>query len=269
MLRGLVLSTQYETHMKSLISATCVTVLAGILLLHGAQPPQTGPATEKRFPPLKVPPGLQGDAFRLRSAHRVSVGHLHRTAARRNFRCHRLHDRPGHATARSRAKSASSKTPTAMATPTRRPSSPRGSTRSRGSRITRVRSVCHARALPFSHCARKPRDSRTWALPSVSICSPAWASSPKTTRSRLHCANGVVVGHDGWLYLALGDNGVNVPRPEGDRLIFTTAAASCAADPMAAICTSSPPACATSTTSPSTPTSTSSRATTKTTAAPT
>src|SRR3954453_23703999 len=38
--------------------------------------------------------------------------------------------------------------------------------------------------------------------------------------SRLHCANGVVVGHDGWLYLALGDNGCDVPRPEGDRLVY-------------------------------------------------
>lgn len=43
---------------------------------------------------------------------------------------------------------------------------------------------------------------------------------PETNTTRLHCANGVVAGHDGWLYLALGDNGVDVPRPEGDRLVF-------------------------------------------------
>lgn len=43
---------------------------------------------------------------------------------------------------------------------------------------------------------------------------------PEDNPSRLHCANGGVVGHDGWLYLALGDNGCNVLRPEGDRLIF-------------------------------------------------
>jgi putative membrane-bound dehydrogenase-like protein len=43
---------------------------------------------------------------------------------------------------------------------------------------------------------------------------------PEDNPSRLHCANGVVVGHDGWLYLAIGDNGVNVPRPEGDRLVY-------------------------------------------------
>src|SRR5262249_30433133 len=43
---------------------------------------------------------------------------------------------------------------------------------------------------------------------------------PEDNPVRLHCANGVVVGHDGWLYLALGDNGCDVPRPEGDRLVL-------------------------------------------------
>ena len=43
---------------------------------------------------------------------------------------------------------------------------------------------------------------------------------PEKNPSRLHCANGVVVGHDGWLYLALGDHGCDVPRPEGDRLVL-------------------------------------------------
>ncbi len=43
---------------------------------------------------------------------------------------------------------------------------------------------------------------------------------PEQNPTRLHCANGVAVGHDGWLYLAMGDNGTNVLRPEGDRLIL-------------------------------------------------
>ncbi len=43
---------------------------------------------------------------------------------------------------------------------------------------------------------------------------------PEENPTRLHCANGVVVGHDGWLYLALGDHGCDVRRPEGDRLVF-------------------------------------------------
>lgn len=43
---------------------------------------------------------------------------------------------------------------------------------------------------------------------------------PEENSNRLHCANGVVVGHDGWLYLALGDQGCDTARPEGDRLLF-------------------------------------------------
>ncbi len=44
--------------------------------------------------------------------------------------------------------------------------------------------------------------------------------TPEQNPVRLHCANGVTVGHDGWLYLAMGDNGVDVVRPEGDRLVL-------------------------------------------------
>lgn len=43
---------------------------------------------------------------------------------------------------------------------------------------------------------------------------------PEENSNRLHCANGVVAGHDGWLYLALGDRGCDVQRMEGDRLLF-------------------------------------------------
>src|SRR5207237_1566237 len=38
--------------------------------------------------------------------------------------------------------------------------------------------------------------------------------APEQDQIRLHNANGVVLGHDGWLYLALGDHGCNVLRPE-------------------------------------------------------
>jgi putative membrane-bound dehydrogenase-like protein len=41
---------------------------------------------------------------------------------------------------------------------------------------------------------------------------------PEENPVRLHSANGIVMGHDGWLYLALGDHGCKVPRPEGDVL---------------------------------------------------
>ncbi len=42
---------------------------------------------------------------------------------------------------------------------------------------------------------------------------------PEENAVRLHAANGVAIGHDGWLYLALGDHGCDVMRPEGDRLL--------------------------------------------------
>jgi len=44
--------------------------------------------------------------------------------------------------------------------------------------------------------------------------------TPQDNPVLLHCANGVVMGHDGWLYLALGDHGCDVMRPEGDRLLL-------------------------------------------------
>ena len=43
---------------------------------------------------------------------------------------------------------------------------------------------------------------------------------PEDNPVRLHCANGVEAGHDGWLYLSVGDHGVDVKRPEGDRLVL-------------------------------------------------
>src|SRR5262245_29809010 len=44
--------------------------------------------------------------------------------------------------------------------------------------------------------------------------------APEKDQIRLHNANGVVAAHDGWLYLALGDRGCDVKRPEGDRLVL-------------------------------------------------
>jgi putative membrane-bound dehydrogenase-like protein len=44
--------------------------------------------------------------------------------------------------------------------------------------------------------------------------------APEVDTVRLHNANGLVMGYDGWLYLALGDHGCDVVRPEGDRLVL-------------------------------------------------
>ncbi len=43
---------------------------------------------------------------------------------------------------------------------------------------------------------------------------------PEDDKVRLHNANGIVAGHDGWLYLAMGDRGCEVTRPEGDLLVL-------------------------------------------------
>ncbi|HXJ56828.1 MAG TPA: PVC-type heme-binding CxxCH protein [Verrucomicrobiae bacterium] len=43
---------------------------------------------------------------------------------------------------------------------------------------------------------------------------------PEKAADRLHGANGVAVGHDGWLYLAVGDRGCDVTRPEGDQFVL-------------------------------------------------
>ena len=42
---------------------TGVATLLGAALLGGDEPPRTGPLTEKRFPPLKVPAGFSATLF--------------------------------------------------------------------------------------------------------------------------------------------------------------------------------------------------------------
>src|SRR5262245_51522708 len=42
---------------------TLVAAFLGVFLLHGDEPPKTGPQTEKRFPPLKVPAGFKATLF--------------------------------------------------------------------------------------------------------------------------------------------------------------------------------------------------------------
>lgn len=44
--------------------------------------------------------------------------------------------------------------------------------------------------------------------------------TPEKNPVRLHCANGVIMGHDGWLYLALGDNGCAIPRQGAKDLVL-------------------------------------------------
>src|SRR6202167_2506088 len=47
----------------AMFCAPCAAIGLAVVLFGAAQPPPTGPATEKRFPPLKVPPGFKATLF--------------------------------------------------------------------------------------------------------------------------------------------------------------------------------------------------------------
>src|SRR5947199_3205170 len=52
-----------STASQLIVTATSVAALLGALLLRGDEPPHTGPQTEQRFPPLKVPAGFKATLF--------------------------------------------------------------------------------------------------------------------------------------------------------------------------------------------------------------
>ena len=45
------------------LAGTCALVLCAASALRSGQAPETGPATEKRFPPLKIPAGFKATLF--------------------------------------------------------------------------------------------------------------------------------------------------------------------------------------------------------------
>src|SRR2546425_7175027 len=48
---------------RPLLLGICIAVLAEVLLVRGDEAKRTGPQTEKRFPPLKVPSGFKATLF--------------------------------------------------------------------------------------------------------------------------------------------------------------------------------------------------------------
>src|SRR5262245_8419306 len=51
-------------HVRPMVlPGVAVTTLVALLFLHAGEPPQTGPQTAKRFPPLKVPAGFKATLF--------------------------------------------------------------------------------------------------------------------------------------------------------------------------------------------------------------
>jgi putative membrane-bound dehydrogenase-like protein len=195
--------------------STLIAVVILTLPLVGQQAPKTGPETEKRFPPLKVPAGFKATLFacdplieypsviaagpkvnQIFQAQDYYAGLGNQTTRKSEVRLLEDTDGDGYAD-----KS------TVFATGF---NSIQGLAYHDGTVF-----VMHApflTALRDTKCTGKA-DERKDLLSGLGI-------PPEKNRSLLHCANGVVVGQDGWLYLSMGDNGVDVPRPEGDRLVM-------------------------------------------------
>src|SRR5579864_2815507 len=201
--------------MRSTLARVLV-ILAGAALVLGADSkPATGPATGKRFPPLKVPPGFKATLFACDplvaypsaialgprpGSLFVAVDHLTGlgTGLERRDEIRLLEDTDGDGYA-DRA--------TVFATGL---NSVQGLAWHDGTLY-----VMHA---PYLSALRDTKgtgkaDERRDLLTGLGL-------APENDQIRLHNANGVVVGPDGWLYLALGDHGCDVTRPEGDRLVL-------------------------------------------------
>ena len=194
---------------------TWCAVLLCLAALADDQPPQTGPDTEKRFPALRLPPGFRATLFAcdplIEYPSAVALGPrpgslfvavdymtgLGTEIVRRDeIRLLEDSNSDGYADRAIVYAGAFN--------------SVQGSTYHDGNVY-----VMHA---PFLTALRDTdgdgkADERRDLVTGLGL-------TPEENPVRLHCANGVNMGHDGWLYLALGDHGCAVTRPEGDRLVL-------------------------------------------------
>ncbi len=191
----------------------CVLLPLAWLPVEGNGPPKTGPATEKRFPPLKVPAGFKATLFAcdplVEYPSAIALGprpgslfvaadYLTGLGVEitRHDEVRLIEDTDGDGYADRATVFAGGF------------NSVQGLAYHNGTLY-----VMHA---PFLTALRDTggdgkADERKDLLVGLGL-------PPEKNPERLHCANGIVVGHDGWLYLALGDHGCDVRRPEGDRL---------------------------------------------------
>lgn len=196
------------------------TRLAAVLILAWtatgfADPPKTGPDTEKRFPPLKVPAGFKATLFAcdplieypsviapgfkpgtLLVAIDYMTGLGTEIVRRDEIRLLEDTDGDGYA---DRA--------TVLAD---------GFNSIQG--LAQHNGTVYVMHAPYLTALRDTKgtgkaDERKDLLTGLGL-------PPEQDQIRLHNANGVVLGHDGWLYLALGDRGCKVKRPEGDTLVL-------------------------------------------------
>jgi putative membrane-bound dehydrogenase-like protein len=197
------------------LAIAILTLLWAAIACASDGPPQTGPSTEKRFPPLKVPPGFKATLFAcdplIEYPSVISAG-----------------PRPG-------AVFVAVDYMTGLGTEIVRRSEVRLVEDTNGDGYADKATVYaggfnsimgltyNDGALYVMHAPLLTRlrdtkgmgvaDERKDLLAGLGL-------TPEENPVRLHCANGVTVGHDGWLYLALGDHGCDVKRPEGDRLVL-------------------------------------------------
>jgi putative membrane-bound dehydrogenase-like protein len=193
-------------------------VLGSALLItgvHAEDQPRTGPATEKRFPPLKVPPGFKATLFA----------------------CDPLIEYPSVIAAgpRSGAVFVAIDYMTGLGTEIVRRDEVRLIEDTDGDGYADKATVYAAGFNSIQGMAY--HDGRLYVMhaPYLTVLRDTDGDgkaderrdllvglglTPEQNPTRLHCANGVVVAHDGWLYLALGDNGCKLDRPEGDRLVL-------------------------------------------------
>jgi putative membrane-bound dehydrogenase-like protein len=200
---------------RLLAAGLAVTAFLGVVLLRADEPPRTGPETEKRFPPLQVPAGFKATLFAcdplIEYPSVICVGPRPGTifvaidymtglgteiVRRDEIRLVEDTDGDGYADKA-----------TIFA---------KGFNSIQG--LAYHDGTLYVMHAPFLTALRDTKgtgvaDERRDLLTGLGL-------TPEQNPVRLHCANGVVAGHDGWLYLAMGDNGVNVVRPEGDRLVL-------------------------------------------------
>jgi putative heme-binding domain-containing protein len=195
--------------------AACAVVGLGLIGVAFAEPPPTGPETENRFPPLKVPAGFTATLFAcdplIEYPSAIALGPRPGTlfvvadfmtglgteiVRRDEIRLIEDTDGDGYADKA-----------TVYA---------EGFNSIEG--LTFHAGTVYAMHAPFLTALRDTdgdgkADDRHDIVTGLGL-------TPEENPVRLHCANGLVMGHDGWLYLALGDHGCDVKRPEGDRLVF-------------------------------------------------
>jgi len=191
--------------------------LLALLLVFGAlqDPPRTGPETEKRFPPLKVPPGFKATLFAcdplieypsvmsigprpgsILLAHDYVTGLGFEIVRRSEVRLVEDTDGDGYAD-KSTIYAGGFNSIQGLAL--------------RDGRVY----VMHS---PFLTMLKDTNGDGVADERKDLFTGLGW--TPEKAPDRLHGANGVVAGRDGWLYLAQGDRGCDGVRPEGDRLVL-------------------------------------------------